>query len=465
MPQSLIHDLLIVLTAGLVAGLVCRWLQASVLIGYLVVGAIVGKGVLNLVADQGHQLEQFAEIGVFFLLFSIGLEFSIDDLKRLGSKLFIGGVTQMLMVAVPVGFVLMSMQLSWQSSILIASAVAFSSTVLVFKSLSEWGQSEEPHGQRAIGILLFQDAALVPLLLLVPLLTSGNEAANPAQYVILGITSLIFVIVVIGLRWLLARWLIPMFAKYRSPDLVILFTLVCLGGVTLAAFSVGLPPAVGAFAAGLIFNGNRWTKQIDALVLPFRETFAAIFFVGLGIDLRSAIVSATTSADVAYPPDGDRDQSGGCHGRPGLDRATGETSVRHGAWVGTRGRVRACARFARARIGCDCRSGLPTRGSSRRGLARLDAAAYEAGVALDRIVGDADDGIARSTATRGSRQSSNGDRCRSDRTSNCVPVGNDRQRCLPGRSQPDQFATVRLGGLSNGCRRCNRSANLECRRN
>ncbi|MGB7324831.1 MAG: cation:proton antiporter [Rubripirellula sp.] len=283
MSQSLVHDLLIILTAGLVAGLVCRWLRASVLIGYLIVGAIVGREVLNLVSDQEHQLEQFAEAGVFLLLFSIGLEFSIDDLKRLGSKLFVGGMVQMTLVAAPVVMVLTWMQMSWQSAVLIASAVAFSSTVLTFKALSEWGQFEQPHGQRAIGILLFQDAALVPLLLLVPLLTGGGDQVSPAQYAILAATSLVFVTVVIALRWILARWLIPMFAKYRSPDLVILFTLVSLGGVTLAAYSVGLPPAVGSFAAGLIFNGNRWTKQIDALVLPFRETFAAVFFVCLGL--------------------------------------------------------------------------------------------------------------------------------------------------------------------------------------
>ncbi len=283
MSQSLIHDLLVILTGGLLAGLVCRWLRASVLIGYLVVGAILGQGVLGLISGQDHQLEQFAEAGVFLLLFTIGLEFSIDDLKRLGVSLLIGGVVQMTLVAVPVAAALMWLSLSWQSAILIASAVAFSSTVLVFKALSEWGQSEQPHGRRAIGILLFQDAALVPLLLLVPLLTGGESTVSLMQYAWLAVTSLVFVAAVVGLRTLLATWVIPMFAGYRSPELVILFTIVSLGAVTLVAYAVGLPPAVGAFAAGLIFNGNRWTKQIDALVLPFRETFAAVFFIGLGL--------------------------------------------------------------------------------------------------------------------------------------------------------------------------------------
>jgi CPA2 family monovalent cation:H+ antiporter-2 len=131
--------------------------------------------------------------------------------------------------------------------------------------------------------LLFQDAALVPLLLMVPLLTGGDAVAGPVAFLQLGAISIAFIVAVIGLRYALAEWVIPMFANYRSSELVVLFTAVSLGGVTLAAYSVGLPPAVGAFAAGLIFNGNRWSHQIDALVLPFRETFAAIFFVGLGL--------------------------------------------------------------------------------------------------------------------------------------------------------------------------------------
>lgn len=283
MTPTLISDLLTILSAGLIAGLVCRWVQASVLIGYLVVGALLGRGVLGWVQDDGHQLEYFAEAGVFLLLFSIGIEFSLDDLKRLGRNLLVGGIVQMGLVTVPVATFLIVLKMSWQSAVLIASAISFSSTVLVFKALSQWGQSQRPHGRRAIGILLFQDAALIPLLLLVPLLTNNAEHVTVVDYLLLAIISTLFVVGILGLRILLSRWLIPLLAGYRSPELVILFTLVALGAVTMVAYRVGLPPAVGAFAAGLIFNGNRWTKQIDALVLPFRETFSAVFFIGLGL--------------------------------------------------------------------------------------------------------------------------------------------------------------------------------------
>ena len=285
MTLSLVYDLMILLSAGLLAAIICRRLNVSVLIGYLLVGSAIGQGVLGWVKDEEHQLAHFAEVGVFLLLFSIGLEFSIDDLKRLGYNFIVGGGSQMMLVAGPVTGLLLLLGMAWQSALLIAAAVAFSSTVLVFRVLSEYGHAQLPHGRRAIGMLLFQDAALVPLLLMVPLLTGGESAPAPNDFLRLTAISLAFIVAVIGLRHVLAEWIIPSFSNYRSSELVVLFTIVSIAGVTLAAYSVGLPPAVGAFAAGLIFNGNRWSHQIDALVLPFRETFAAVFFVGLGLIL------------------------------------------------------------------------------------------------------------------------------------------------------------------------------------
>src|SRR6056297_4179855 len=194
MTELVIQDLLIILAAGLGASLVCRQLRISVLMGYLIAGALLGGGVSGWVLDQGHQLESFAEAGVFLLLFSIGLEFSLDDLRRLGRNLFIGGAVQMLLVAVPVAAILLGLGMGWRSAILLSAAVSFSSTVLVFKALSEWGQTSSGHGRRAIGILLFQDAALVPLLLMVPLLTGSNQQADASEYVLLAATSVLFVL-------------------------------------------------------------------------------------------------------------------------------------------------------------------------------------------------------------------------------------------------------------------------------
>ena len=280
---TLIYDLLIILAAGLVAALVCRSLQISVLVGYLVVGGIIGHNSLGWVVDSQHEVETIAEAGVFLLLFSIGLEFSLAELWRLGRHLLVGGSVQMLLVALPVAALLLGFGTPWPVAVLVAAAAAFSSTVLVFKALAEWGQLSLPHGRRAIAILLFQDVLLIPLLLATPLLIGSGETADARAFALLGFTSASFVVSVILAREILARWIIPWFANLRSIELIVLFVLVTLSGVTLAAHWIGLPAAIGALAAGLIFSDNRWTQQIDALVLSLRETFTAIFFVSLGL--------------------------------------------------------------------------------------------------------------------------------------------------------------------------------------
>ncbi len=290
MLTTIIYDVLTILCAGLVAGLISRRVGASVLIGYLIIGAVIGEAGLGLIHSQHHEIEHIAEAGVFLLLFSIGLEFSLEELWGLGRNFFLGGGAQMLLVAVPVAVVLLATGVDWQVALLLAAACSFSSTVLVFKALSEWGQLGGPLGRRAIGVLLFQDAALIPLLLVVPLLTGAGETAGLTDYMLLAMTSVLFIGSVVFLRRLIARWAIPLLAAYRSPELIVLFTLVVLGGTTLAAYTVGLPPAIGAFTAGLVFSGNRWTDQVDALIFPFRESFAAIFFVSLGLIANPALL-------------------------------------------------------------------------------------------------------------------------------------------------------------------------------
>lgn len=285
MQHSVLIDLLVILAAGLVAALVCRRLGISTIVGYLVIGALLGEGALGWIQDEQHEIESLAEAGVILLLFSIGLEFSLEELSRLGRQLLVGGSVQMLMVGVPVGVVLHMAGLSLEATLVLSAAVAFSSTVLVFNALADFGQSATPHGKRAIGVLLFQDMALVPMLLVVPMLAGGG-APQGSDFVRLAAYSGLFVVGVLVVRAGLREWVIPLLANYRSPDVMILLTLASLGGITMAAYLMGLTPAVGAFAAGLAFGGNRWSEQIDALILPFRETCAAIFFVSLGLLLN-----------------------------------------------------------------------------------------------------------------------------------------------------------------------------------
>ena len=281
--QLFIEQLLILLMTGLVAGLVCRAWSLPPLMGYLAVGALIGGGGLGWVPAEEEEIKQLAELGVFFLLFSIGLELSPHELRRMGRYLLTGGPVQMALVAIPITILLVVLGWQLMTAILIGAALAFSSTVLVFKSLGELGQGSTPLGRRSIAILLFQDAALVPLLLCVPLLADPEETPGLGQWIRLAVISVCFLAGTVALRWFLTRVAIPRIARHRSTDVVVLLTLSVLGFVTLIAYELGLPPAIGAFAAGLAFGGNRWSEQIDSLILPFREVFAAIFFVSLGL--------------------------------------------------------------------------------------------------------------------------------------------------------------------------------------
>jgi len=277
-----VYDLFFVLAAGAIGGIACKRLGFSMPVGYLLAGAIIGRGGLGLVAGDVKELEHLAHVGALLLLFAIGIEFSLEELARLSRYFFIGGSLQMTLVGVPVTIACLMFGVSWQATLLIAAATAFSSTVLVFRALAEWGETASHQGRRAIGVLLFQDVALVPVMLLVPLLSDRDEGPRIWAYLLLAVNSVLFVVAVLLLRKVFAAWVVPLLSRLRSIELVTLFGLIVLVGFCLGAAEAGLPPALGAFAAGLALSGNRLTGQLDALILPYRESFGAVFFVSLG---------------------------------------------------------------------------------------------------------------------------------------------------------------------------------------
>jgi len=291
MNSSIIFDLLTILVSGFFAGLFCRFFKIPMLVGYIAVGALVGSGGLDWAGGQHHEIEYLAEAGVLLLLFSIGLEFSLKELTALWRQIMLGGSVQMLLVAVPVTCFGYTAGLSWQASILIGLSIALSSTVLVFKSLAEYGLTTSSSGRRSLAILLFQDIAIVPILLLVPLLAGQGSEKNIIDYVFMIIYSAFLIAAIPLLRKILQKWITPFLHRQRSPELIVLFVLSLLGILTAATSKAGLPLSLGAFACGLILNGNRLTGQIDALVLPFRESFSAIFFVSLGMLFNPDIIT------------------------------------------------------------------------------------------------------------------------------------------------------------------------------
>lgn len=286
---SLIRELMIVVVAGALSATLCRRLGISLLAGYLLIGAVVGHGGLRLLEHPLHETELIAEVGALFLLFSVGIEFSFGELRKLSRFFLIAGAVQMVLVAAPLTIAARILGLSSNAAILAGCAGALSSTVLVFRALSERGEMETGPGKRAIAILLFQDVALVPLLMLVPLLTGTGETPNAAGYLALAYKSVLFVAGVIVTHFVVSRWIVPLLMRLRSVELLVLFSVSVLGLMCLAAYRLDMPPAIGALAAGIVLSGNRLSRQVDTVLLPFRETFAAVFFVSLGMLLDPKI--------------------------------------------------------------------------------------------------------------------------------------------------------------------------------
>ncbi|MDP6359720.1 MAG: cation:proton antiporter [Planctomycetota bacterium] len=286
MIETLTIDLCFILIAAFLSGLVCRKIGASPVVGYLLVGAALGRSGFGAVSDSRGEIEILAHGGVLLLLFSIGLEFPLEKAREWLSRSVLGGSTQMLLVAVPIVVGLMSLGLNWRSAAILGTALAFSSTVLVFRALSEIGQATTPNGRSIIGILLFQDVALVPILLLIPQLSEKSRPIATFEYVRLAAAAAAFILGILLLRKLMLRVGIALLVALRSTELVVLFMMAFLFSISLIAHGMGLTAVMGAFGAGMVLSGNRLTPQMDALVLPFRECFAALFFTSLGMLLN-----------------------------------------------------------------------------------------------------------------------------------------------------------------------------------
>ncbi|PQO40172.1 cation:proton antiporter [Blastopirellula marina] len=279
--EEVVLDLIVILTAGALSGAFCRRFHISSLVGYLIIGAICGTGGLGLFTSESEALAHLAEIGALFLLFSIGMEISLDEVQEFAFRLLVGGPAQLILVSVPAALLIRSLGFEWPAAILLGSAIALSSTVLVFRALKEAGVQNSVAGVSSISVLIFQDMAIVPLMLMVPLL-AGTSDKSWLDLAKLGLYSLIFLAIIPISGAIVQRIGVPVLQRLRSRELLVLFALTVLGGMCYLAHELGLPAALGAFAAGLILSGNRLTQQVDALILPFRETFAAVFFISLG---------------------------------------------------------------------------------------------------------------------------------------------------------------------------------------
>ncbi|WP_213940783.1 monovalent cation:proton antiporter-2 (CPA2) family protein [Pseudomonas sp. dw_612] len=280
-------NLLIILASSLVVIALFRRLRLPPVLGYLCVGLMVGPTALDWV-NESDELPDLAELGVVFLLFSLGLEFSLSKMLALRQVVFGLGSLQVLGSGMLLGALLMLFGVSVTPALLLGAGLALSSTAIVSKELGSLGEIFSSHGQNAIGVLLFQDVVAVLLLTLVPVFAgSSDQSWYWALPLTLAKTVLLFVGLLLASRWLLPR-LFQEVAASRSAELFVLLALVIVLLTAWLTHLMGLSPALGAFLAGMLLGESHYRHQIEADIRPFRDILLGLFFVSIGmlIDLQ-----------------------------------------------------------------------------------------------------------------------------------------------------------------------------------
>jgi CPA2 family monovalent cation:H+ antiporter-2 len=282
---------LIAAVAGVVA---CRSLKLPPMLGYLVVGVVIGPNALALAKDSAG-VKYLAEFGVVFLMFVIGLEFNLPKLRSMRTLVFGLGLSQVALTtagAVLGNFLLAwlfslthrAWGLSWQGALVLGSAMAMSSTAIVVKLMAERLELESEHGKRVIGVLLFQDLAVVPLLVLIPALGDHMRDMALAMGLAMLKASVLLTLLLVGGQKVM-RWWLTIVVKRKSEELFVLNLLLITLGLAWLTEEAGLSLALGAFVAGMLVAETEFKHQVETDIRPFHDVLLGLFFITIGMKL------------------------------------------------------------------------------------------------------------------------------------------------------------------------------------
>src|SRR5919201_3477557 len=285
-----LHSVLVLLAAAVAAVALCRWLKLPAPVGYLATGLALGPHALG-VASNAEDTQSLAEFGVVFLMFSIGLEFSLAKLHAMRRVVFGLGSAQVgATIALALGGAL-ALGLAWQTGLALGAIAAMSSTAIVSRLLAERGELDSAHGRQVIGVLLFQDLAVVPLLVLLPALGEAPGLLGLAVAAALGKAAIALALVVLAGPRLTRGWL-ALVARLRSNELFVLNVLLI---ILLAAFVTrvaGLSLVLGAFLAGMLISETEYRFQVEEDIKPYRDVLLGLFFITVGMLLDLRLVAA-----------------------------------------------------------------------------------------------------------------------------------------------------------------------------
>ncbi len=287
MESDLLRDLVVIFAVAVVIVVTLRRFGVPSIAGFIVAGIVVGPNALGIV-DDVHEVEVLAEVGVALLLFGIGLELSLERMRRLWRLIIAGGALQVGMTVAASVLILHILDFHFSNAFFFGCVIAVSSTAVVLSALRTRGDIDAPHGRLTLGILIFQDLCVVPMILMVPLLS--GKAPPGALATAAAKSALVLMAVLIGARFLAPR-LLRFVAHTRQRDVFVLsIFLICIGTAWLVS-AAGVSLALGAFLAGLVVADSEYSHQALSDLIPFREMFASLFFVSVGMLLNPSSIA------------------------------------------------------------------------------------------------------------------------------------------------------------------------------
>lgn len=281
MELRLLYEILVIFGLSVAVLLLCHRFRVPVIVGFLISGILAGPHGLGVVKSV-HEVELLAEIGVVLLLFTIGVEFSLRNLLQIRRLVLLGGLLQVGLTIAAVFGISRAFGLTLQEALFFGFLISLSSTAIVLRLLQERAEVDSPHGRTVLGILIFQDVIVVPMMLLVPVLAGSTPAMNLPWPLLIAKGLGIVALVLVAAKWVVP-WLLYEIARTKSREIFLIAIIaICLAAAWLTQ-SLGLSLALGAFMAGLIISESEYSHQALGNILPFRDIFASFFFISIGM--------------------------------------------------------------------------------------------------------------------------------------------------------------------------------------
>ena len=289
MEIPLLTDIVIIFGLSVAVLLLFHFLRLPAIVGLLLTGILAGPYGFGLIRSL-YEVEVLAEIGVILLLFTIGIEFSLKKLIEIRKQVVVGGTLQVGLTILAVFVVTRQVGLSSPEAIFYGFLISLSSTAIVLRLIQERAEVDTPHGRTGLGILLFQDVIIVPMILVTPLLAGSRPGEIDSGIFVIAAKGLFIIsLVLIAAKWLIP-WLLHQVARTRSKELFLLSVVAICLAIAWLTSNAGLSLALGAFIAGLIISESEYSHQALGNILPFRDVFTSFFFVSIGMLLDTGFL-------------------------------------------------------------------------------------------------------------------------------------------------------------------------------